>query len=206
MLEKAGIHNPWSSPVKQGTFHGTGFVNSSNHSPSSSFWSLWQGHREHLHHQCLRLMSGNPADAEDALNTAMLRAFHGFSAQAGVLANEKAWLSRILHNVCMDFHRERQRFVEPADLPDAEPLATPVQEDALPDEVLMERERAREIRTRIHALPLNLRMPLEMRFLRGMSYADIATHLQLTNCNVRKRIQLAYGLLRSSMADMRYTG
>lgn len=151
-------------------------------------------------------MAGNPADAEDALNTAMLRAFHGFSEQAGTLVNGKAWLSRILHNVCMDFHRERQRFVEPSEMPEAEPLPAPAPEEAPPDEVLMERERANEIRARIRALPLNLRTPFEMRFLRGMSYADIATHLQLTNCNVRKRIQLAYGILRVSMADMRHAG
>jgi RNA polymerase sigma factor (sigma-70 family) len=151
-------------------------------------------------------MAGNTADAEDALNTAMLRAFQGFSEQSGALVNEKAWLSRILHNVCMDFHRERRRFVEPAEVPEAEPLPTPTPVEAAPDEVLIERERAREIRARVHALPTNLRTPFEMRFLRGMSYADIATHLQLTNCNVRKRIQLAYGILRTSMADMRYSG
>jgi RNA polymerase sigma-70 factor (ECF subfamily) len=151
-------------------------------------------------------MAGSPSDAEDALNTAMLRAFHGFSERAGTLVNEKAWLSRILHNVCMDFHRERQRFVEPSELPETEPLPAIAPVEDTPDEVLIERERAVEIRARIQALPLNLRTPFEMRFLRGMSYADIATHLQLTNCNVRKRIQLAYGVLRMSMADMRYTG
>lgn len=152
-------------------------------------------------------MAGNTADAEDALNTAMLRAFQGFVEQGGALVNEKAWLSRILHNVCMDLHRERRRFVEPAEAPEAvEPLSTSAPAEVSPDEMLIERERAREIRARIHALPLNLRTPFEMRFLRDMSYSDIATHLQLTNCNVRKRIQLAYGILRTSMADMRYSG
>ncbi|PTL83724.1 RNA polymerase sigma factor [Vitiosangium sp. GDMCC 1.1324] len=201
---KERIHNLRGFPVLLSQFPGTDIVNSSTH--SSLFWPLWQGHREHLHHQCLRLMAGNAADAEDALNTAMLRAFQGFSEQAGILVNEKAWLSRILHNVCMDFHRERRRFVEPSEVPETESLPTPVPEEVPPDELLIERERALEIRARIYALPLNLRTPFEMRFLRGMSYADIATHLRLTNCNVRKRIQLAYGILRVSMADMRYSG
>ena len=138
------------------------------------------------------------------MSTAMLHAFHGFSEQRTVLVNTKAWLSRIVYNACMDIHRERQRFVQPPEEPEAEPLSTCASGDEAPDRGLLGRELNREVQTRIHALPPNLRTPLEMRFLRGMSYNDIAARLQLTNCNVRKRIQLAYSLLRTSLADMRH--
>lgn len=138
------------------------------------------------------------------MSTAMMHAFHGFSEQGKVLVNTKAWLGRIVYNACMDIHRERQRFVQPPEEPEPEPLPALVSMDGTPDRELLERERSREIQTRIQALPPNLRAPLEMRFLRGMSYVDIAAQLRLTNCNVRKRIQLAYNLLRTSLADMRH--
>jgi RNA polymerase sigma-70 factor (ECF subfamily) len=147
-------------------------------------------------------MGGNPADAEDALDTAMLRALRHYPTSGGQLINARAWLSRILRNVCMDFHRERRRFVEPSEERDGpEPAGPRVPVEAAPDEVLLERESASEIREHIHALPPNLRKPFVMRFLQDMSYDDIAMHLQLTNCNVRKRIQLAYGILRVTLAE-----
>ncbi|MBZ4415750.1 RNA polymerase sigma factor [Myxococcus sp. RHST-1-4] len=170
---------------------------------SPPFWHLWQSHQDHLHHQSLRLMAGNAADAEDALHAAMLRAFQGYSAQAGTLVSEKAWLSRVLHNVCMDFHRDRRRYTDTPEEP-APPAASavPSQVEEPPDTVLLERERAREIRARIRELPANLRLPFEMRFLQDMSYEDIARQLQLTNCNARKRVQFASSLLREALADM----
>lgn len=141
------------------------------------------------------------ADAEDAVNTAMLRALQRFSSSSGEILNERAWLSRILHNICMDLHRERQRRGETEELVEGAEALEASSLEALPDELLFESERAAEIREHIQALPPNLRKPLMMRFLQDMSYADIAVQLELTNCNVRKRIQLAYGILRTTLPD-----
>lgn len=178
---------------------GTGIV---NHPPNSSpFWQVWLQHKDYLHQQGLRLMGGNVADTEDAVNTAMLRAFQRFSSSRGEILNERAWLSRILHNICMDLHRERRRRGESEDMVEGTEVPESSSPEALPDEVLLESERAEKIRACIQALPPNLRKPLMMRFLQDMSYADIALQLELTNCNVRKRIQLAYGILRTTLSD-----
>lgn len=151
-------------------------------------------------------MGGNAADAEDAVDTAMLRASTRFSAPSGAILNERAWLSRILHNVCMDLHRERRRRGAPEDLEEGAGGSEPMSYDALPDELLLQGERAAEVRACIQELPIHLRKPLVMRFLQDMSYDDIAAQLQLTNCNVRKRIQLAYSLLRTSLAETAHSG
>jgi RNA polymerase sigma-70 factor (ECF subfamily) len=170
-------------------------------SSSSPFWQVWLQHKDHLHQQSLRLMGGNVADAEDALDTAMLRALQRFSSSGAEILNERAWLSRILYNACMDLHRERRRRVESEGLLEGTDAAWTVPQEESPDEVLLQRERSEEIHGCIQALPPNLRKPFVMRFLQDMSYADIALQLQLTNCNVRKRIQLAYGILRVTMAE-----
>jgi RNA polymerase sigma factor (sigma-70 family) len=172
-------------------------------SPSSSspFWNVWLQHKDQLQQQSLRLMAGNVADAEDALNTAMLRARQRYMSAGIEILNEKAWLSRILYNVCMDMHRERRRWGEPEELQEGVDLAWAVPAETLPEAVLLQRERAEEIQERILSLPPSLRLPFVMRFQQEMSYSDIALHLQLTNCNVRKRIQLAYGILRGALAE-----
>jgi len=201
---QTGIHNRRGMPVPVQLLSGTGSLRTSANSPL--FWQLWQRHQETLYEISFRLMAGSITDAEDALNTAMLRAFQGFVTQAEPLASEKAWLIRVLYNVCMDFHRERRRFGKRiAEETELEPSIPPPAELA-PDELLMEQERAREIRECIDALPPNLRKPIEMRFLENMSYADIARHLQLTNCNVRKRVQQAKDLLRVSLLALAHSG
>ncbi|NOK21897.1 RNA polymerase sigma factor [Corallococcus carmarthensis] len=165
----------------------------------SPFWRVWQQHKEHLFQQALRLMGGNVADAEDAVNTAMLRAFQKYASPPGRILNERAWLSRILHNICMDIHRERQRRGEAEGrMDDLEPVE-PESHEPLPDAGLLHREDAEAVRRCIQALPPNLKGPLVMRYLQDMSYADIAAQLRLTHCNVRKRIQLAYGILRATL-------
>lgn len=139
------------------------------------------------------------ADAEDAVNTAMLRAFQRYPSPQGEILNEKAWLSRILHNICMDLHRERQRRGSSEEPVESTELLEASSQEAQPDEVMLEEERDEKIRKCIEALPPNQREAVKMRFLQDMSYADIALELRLTNCNVRKRIQLAYGELRTTV-------
>lgn len=166
----------------------------------SPFWQVWQRHKDALFQQALRLMGGNQADAEDAVNTAMLRALQKYTSSSVQIVNERAWLGRILHNVCMDLHRERQRRGEADEWVEDAEASEPQSPEPLPDAGLLQRESIEEIHRCIHALPPNLRGPLVMRYLQDMSYADIAMQLQLTHCNVRKRIQLAYGILRTTLA------
>lgn len=64
---------------------------------------------------------GNRADAEDAVQEAMLKAYRGASRFRGG-ANLSTWLYRILVNTCYDFLRQSRRRPE-ATLPAAATLA-----------------------------------------------------------------------------------
>ena len=52
------------------------------------------------------------------------------------------------------------------------------------------------MRSRINALPPRLREPVFLYFFQDMRQREIATHLNLTAVNVRKRLQHARDLLR----------
>ncbi len=182
-------------------------------SPSSqngaAFWDVWLLHQDHLLRQCLRIMSGNVADAEDALSSAMMRASSRYEVYADEIINQRAWLSRLVRNSCIDHFRGEQRrhrllekhapgssarhYTEPQPVPPAGATLQPSPEQKAIDRSLLSR-----LAEDIRRLPEHLRRPLMMRFLQDKSYAEIAETLGLSNAAVRKRIQLARQRLRQT--------
>ncbi|RKH68289.1 RNA polymerase sigma factor [Corallococcus llansteffanensis] len=171
-----------------------------------AFWQRWRLHRPILLQQCMRMLGGQHSDAEDVVSITLLNALRQLSRECPPVVNERAWLIRILYNTCMDMHRYRRRFAGPVDFEEQnsteEGPHTVVQDMSLsPEEVLLARERTRALDSHVQRLPPGLRTPFVMRFHQDMSYPEIAATLKLTDCNVRKRIQLAYRHLREACAE-----
>jgi len=168
--------------------------------PFDDFWNVWIEHQDYLLKQGLRFMSGNMADAEDALSQAMLKGSQHFDGNE--IRNERAWLTRLVHNACMDQHRSRKRQqrlsdeVIPDDPEDA-PTLQP-QPHRTPDEALHMNQVFAELESHLKELPVTLLEPLMMRVVEDKSYDEIAGHLGLSNCAVRKRIQLARDRLKQA--------
>jgi RNA polymerase sigma factor (sigma-70 family) len=174
--------------------------------PPDAFWDLWFEHQHQLLRQCMRMMSGNMADAEDALGNAMLRASVHFAEGGGdAIANQRAWLSRLAHNACIDFYRARSRQKRWTDevvaMTDGEFIPSAPSPEPTPEEVAETGESMRSLQRGLDDLPELLRRPVILRFLEGRSYAEIAERLCITNCTARKRVQLARERLRRHEAD-----
>ncbi|MEH2452018.1 RNA polymerase sigma factor [Nostoc sp.] len=73
------------------------------------FWHLWEQYQDYLYSRCLQWMGGNRHDAEDLFSLAMLKAWNQWPDYANKITKPRAWLSRLIHNLCMDLHRERKR-------------------------------------------------------------------------------------------------
>lgn len=169
--------------------------------PPEAFWNLWSENQNQLLRQCMRLMSGNMADAEDALGNAMVRASSHFAdGGGGAIANQRAWLSRLVHNSCIDFYRARSRQKRWTDevmaMADGSPIPSAPAPEPTPEEIAETGEAMRSLQDGLDALPELLRVPLILRFLEGLSYAEIAERLCIPNCTARKRVQLARERLR----------
>lgn len=165
------------------------------------FWDFWIGHQEQMRSQCIRLMAGNVADAEDALSSAMLRASKKFPRYSENIVNGKAWLRKLVYNVCMDHYRqgkytEYRSFDLDTDIPASGAMFTGEQQS--PEDIALSHEQIRELDTCLDTLSGNLRVPLLLRCVEGWSYPDIAKQLNLRADTVRKRIQLARDHLRRS--------
>lgn len=168
---------------------------------SSAFWKIWEEYCPHLYRVCLRHMGGVREDAEDALSMAMLNAWERMPRHAQGIANVKAWLSRLTHNLCMDIHRERRQtkcFSSLDEITDTERdvVARSVES---PEQATMHKELALVLNLMVARLPSKLRTVFELRFLQEMRYSDIATHLTITNDNARKRCQQARTILRAGV-------
>lgn len=164
-----------------------------------AFWNVWLGHQDYLRGQCIRMMSGNMADAEDALSNAMLRASQKFEAYSDSIVNERAWLSKLVYNVCIDHFRREQRtesrpFDQEQGMQVVDTLYTDPQQS--PEEIALCQEQLDQLHQSMSLLSDNLRVPLFLRCVEGWSYPEIAERLHLRTDTVRKRIQLARDQLK----------
>ncbi|MFN7130057.1 MAG: RNA polymerase sigma factor [Brevundimonas sp.] len=160
------------------------------------FWAVWMAHQNVLRQRSLRLSGGNRADAEDALSAAMVRAAQAFDRQP--IQNPGAWLVRILHNTCMDQHRQNASRVpiktEDDDLPPPSAAAWAAAEPS-PEEALAQQESDAAWGRAMRALPASLVEPLKLH-LDDWNDEQIAAHLNISRELVRKRRQLARKQLR----------
>lgn len=166
-----------------------------------AFWALWEDHKSHLFALCLRQMGGIREDAEDALSRAMLKAWDSLPYCASNITNLRAWLNRLVYNLCVDIHRERKRRSVRAIA--IEEIAADdgwmVKNSESPEDALFHREMFGYVRGTIESLPDRLREPFVLRFFHEMPYPDIAQQLTLSPDNVRKRIQQARAILRQKL-------
>lgn len=167
---------------------------------SAAFWRIWLAHRDYLHRFSLRFSSGNPADAEDAMSEAMLKAAQAFARSD--IRNHRAWLLRLVHNACMDRHRNAQRQSRLAsdmrgDAGEAVPVFAP-RLDRSPEDLLAASQLTHGLQEALAALPRSLAGPL-LLYLDGLSDAEIAASLNVSREVVRKRRQMARDLLRRQL-------
>ena len=130
----------------------------------------------------MRRLSQHEA-AEDAVQDTLLRAYRALPKLDGDLAL-RAWLHRILTNVCHDEGNRRRRQVgleeKVAALPE-EYVADPGEEAALHDTV-------RVMSEALAGLPESYREALVLRYVDGLSFREVAEATGVTEENARARV------------------
>jgi RNA polymerase sigma factor (sigma-70 family) len=144
-----------------------------------------------------RWLVQNDQDAHDMVQEAYLRAFRFFDGMRA--ATSKAWLLRIVRNVCYDHLRKRQVSSDSSDsnqedLPDTSPL---------PGAVLETKSEIAAVRKALANLPEDFRTVLVLREMEELSYREISEITQVPIGTVMSRLARGRQHLTDLLKEMR---
>lgn len=155
------------------------------HAAEEAFFALLRPEQGKLYRTALAIL-GNEADARDALQEAVIRAYRAFAQLKGGPASFPAWMRRILVNQCTHILRRRAKVI---------PVEQPM--DLRPDpERVQEMPEGSEVWEAVRRLPEHYRAVVVLRFLDDMSLEDIAAALDIPLGTVKSRLHTALRLLR----------
>lgn len=148
--------------------------------------------------------TGHRTDAEDIAQEALIRAYRALGALRDG-DRFAAWLYNITLKLCIDWMRRRERrdpplpIDEEGDVPASRSarLARPDVSDALE----RDEERQRILGT-IGALPDKYRLVVTLRYMRRMSYKEIAVHLGEPPGTVANRLHRATRMLQERLGAL----
>ena len=160
-----------------------------------AFEHLYARYRPRLQRYCASILR-QPEDAEEALQSVMLRAYLSLAGEGRRDVAVRPWLYRIAHNQCVDMLRRR-----PAQAPSAFTGDEVHNAPSVPERVQMADD-LRTLRRDLLALPIEQRGALVLRELSGLSHMQIGSVLDETASGVKQLIyQARVGL--HAMADGR---
>src|ERR1700685_4513870 len=143
-----------------------------------------------------RWLSGVPADADDVVQEAVLRAFRGFDALRG--SDVKAWLLTIVRNCHLTALQQQQRraFVPLPEEHDAEDGHALIATTPDPESASMRRDERRTLDRLMSALPEEHREVLVLRELEELDYREIAAVTNVPIGTVMSRLAQARAALK----------
>ena len=144
-----------------------------------------------------RWLSRSPADADDLVQEAVLRAFRGFDALRG--SDVKAWLLTIVKNCHLTALKQQQRrgFVplpEEHDVKDGHAIIATTPD---PEGTSIRRDEGRTLNRLMSALPEDQREVLMLREIEEMDYRQIATVTNVPIGTVMSRLARARAALKT---------
>lgn len=165
----------------------------------ATFETLTRPHVAALWRVALR-MTGDRDAADDLTQETCLRAYRGFDRfQEGT--NYRAWLFRIMTNLCLDLLRRRARSPLVAVGEEGDPAKGLAPEAERPDAQLIRKRFREELVCAIQNLPPDIRLVVSLALLEGLSYREIA---EIAGCpvgTVRSRLSRGRQQLQQDLKD-----
>jgi len=149
-----------------------------------------------VYRHCLQMLK-NPADAQEAAQEAMLRAYRAIGSfeERSELAT---WLFRIAHNVSLDFLKKAYRRREGASLEGLRDKGfEPPGDGASPEERYLQTSEQAALQEAVSTLPERQQTLLSLRYGDGLSYEQIAKAMGLSLGTVKSALNRAKAELRA---------
>lgn len=158
----------------------------------SAFVDLVTVHYSSLLSQARRRLRAQ-SDAEDAVQEALLRAYRALPTFGGEF-HFRAWLGRILANVCHDIGNGRSAERRLEDRLAHRREVVEAADDTLADEGVLQ-----AVREALEALPDTYRHAFVLREMEDRPYAEVARAMDISEVNARARVHRARTALQRSL-------
>jgi len=170
-----------------------------------AFPDLVDQHQDRLYTIALRML-GDPRDAEEATQDALLRAYRAMTGYDGARLSElrlRGWLATIVLNLCRNrlsrrADARRTRSLDDSLIGSTQPVAA---DSTSPAAVALRRDARDAWSARLLRLPVAYRAAVILRHVDGLSYPEIATALDRPEGTVKAQVHRGIALLRSMLAD-----
>ncbi len=168
-----------------------------------AYTEIVERHSATVYNLAFRLMA-DPHEAEDVLQETFISAFRALPRFEG-RSQLGTWLYRIAYNAALMRLRKRRIRTESLDEPgvaEGVDLAPRQFADwtALPDKLLLGRELRDSLNAALLTLPESMRSVFVLRDIEGLSTAETAAALALTETNVKVRLHRARLALREKLS------
>ncbi len=169
-----------------------------------AFRELVERYSGTVYNLALRL-TNNPQEAEEVLQETFISAFRALDRFEG-RSKLSTWLYRIAYNAALMRLRKREPATTSIDEPvvgeEGEVLPRQLVDwGALPDEIVLNGELQAALHRAVGSLPESLRAVFVLSDIEGLSTAETAETLNLTETNVKVRLHRARLALREKLAD-----
>ena len=152
---------------------------------------LIRRHRDRIYRIALRMV-GNPADADDVAQDVVIQLWTALATFAGT-SSFTTWLYRVVVNRSLN-HRRNQR-------PNRELTEEDHPSAPGPERRVLAGEELQAGLAAIARLPDDLRVPLVLVQLEGLSYREVAAVTKVSEATVRGRLSRARTTLMAEMKD-----
>ena len=140
---------------------------------------------------------GDEASARDITQDVFLKLFSKIRTFRGS-AMFQTWLYRLVVNACMDEHRKRKRFVPFETVSEVKIM----QSEGSRESAHLKAEISNSVREAVARLRPKLRLPVLLRYVDELSYAEIATVLGCSTGTVGSRLNRAHQVLARKLSHL----
>lgn len=174
-----------------------------------SFQRLVLAYQDRLYAFAYRV-TGSRLDAEEIVQDAFVRAYRALRGYPEERVREldlKPWLYRITLNLCRNRLRGRRVATVSLDQEtDDGALDLPEDQGLRPDSIFEREERRGELARLVAALPERYREAVLLRYMEGISYAELASLLGQPVGTAKSNVHRGIELLRSAMVARESVG
>ncbi len=163
----------------------------------AAFRELFQTYGPRVKAYMMR-QGADPATAEDLAQETLLTVWRRASLYVADKGSVATWIFAIARNMRIDRLRREMPWQE---LPEGR--LDQASSEALPDELVSERERQARVRAALATLPPEQHEVVALAYLEGLSHGEIAARLRLPLGTVKSRMRIAYRKIRAGLEDLK---